>query len=926
MSLFDKSIETFGFNFDFPIIHSLPARAGHSLPFFALRLLTVGHEISVLTAFVRSFVSVAKYSIALSTLIGGTMPRDSVSAEDFPISRCYSPISLSRPLLPPRSSSHNFALQDKRPKSVDLTYPIQAAFPSPPASEDGTPFVKASKARDAFPFPLQPAPVSFNPSPSRGRQYETPPPRPRDVSRELRYLTPPLSPDRYIPNRRSPDSSAKSFRFSKPSDQLTPIERLIRHQSASLDPFTTWNVNRVGQDLPPSYELHAGNPAPTPRRVATVAGSEIHGVRPGSIGIAHRRPSAGAVWNVGGSAAQPSGPITGISNGRGGLLGSGTNAPMFTSRFFEVESADQSQERLEGRLAAALDIDQTSRTLSISRSPEVEVTRSPSRPGTRGPPSGTMWRDGRWQNDDTQSGETPTTDALIMRKIFFIRRSYGSNHLTSQVQHFAGTRRSRQDLYRPRHSDTCHLSWNCFYRLTKSTVLDAPQLRDDFYCSVLAYCRTTNTLAVGLHSRVYLWSEESGVQYPRIDENRRSSYVTSLSFSSTEGRLAILAVGRNSGQVGLWSLFEEEERFSAQHPSSVACISFKPVTTRRPSERLGVSVCMEELLVGDEMGNIYYYYIEWGGHSGDPSWEGAMHLMAKISVHTQQICGLAWSPDGEYFASGGNDNACCLFEVRDILTPATVSLLPSAPLQSMMTGLIPNFVPSAPTHQTLSSILGTSPATIRSPFTRPLRPSHIPGRSNLVLNITAGRERHKWPHSAAVKAIAFCPWQRGLLATGGGSNDRAIHFYHAFSGACLATITVQAQVTSLIWSTTRREIAATFGYAQPEHPYRIAVFSWPDCKQVVAIPWVGEMRALYAVAYPGGPNEGRKRGGEGGRWWSRTAEEGCIVVASSDESVKFHEVWSDARKSTGGISGLLGGSDILEGLEGIEKEGREVIR
>ena len=61
------------------------------------------------------------------------------------------------------------------------------------------------------------------------------------------------------------------------------------------------------------------------------------------------------------------------------------------------------------------------------------------------------------------------------------------------------------------------------------------------------------------------------------------------------------------------------------------------------------------------------------------------------------------------------------------------------------------------------------------------------------------------------------------MAIGGGSNDRCIHFYHTVSGACLATIDCAAQVTSLVWSTTRRQIAATFGFAQPEHPFRIAV-------------------------------------------------------------------------------------------------------
>ena len=86
------------------------------------------------------------------------------------------------------------------------------------------------------------------------------------------------------------------------------------------------------------------------------------------------------------------------------------------------------------------------------------------------------------------------------------------------------------------------------------------------------------------------------------------------------------------------------------------------------------------------------------------------------------------------------------------------------------------------------------------------------------------------------------------------------------------------------------------------------------------------MRALYAIAYPGGPNETARQRKEGVRWWSRTAEEGCIVVASSDESVKFHEVWSEARRSTGGSAGLLGGSDILQSLEGMDREGCEVIR
>lgn len=115
---------------------------------------------------------------------------------------------------------------------------------------------------------------------------------------------------------------------------------------------------------------------------------------------------------------------------------------------------------------------------------------------------------------------------------------------------------------------------------------------------------------------------------------------------------------------------------------------------------------------------------------------------------------------------------------------------------------------------------------------------HDAGR---VMAISPGRQKHLFTLNAAVKAIAFAPWQSTLVAAGGGSNDRCIHFFHALSGARLATIDCHAQVTSLVWSESRREIAATFGFAQPEHPYRVAVFSWPGCKRVVGIPWWSEV-------------------------------------------------------------------------------------
>lgn len=522
-------------------------------------------------------------------------------------------------------------------------------------------------------------------------------------------------------------------------------------------------------------------------------------------------------------------------------------------------------------------------------------------------------------------------------------------------------------------------------------VLEAPLLRDDFYCSALAYSSISGILAVGLGHRVYLWSEAVGVQYPPFADQHPSNYVTSLSFSSENGGKSILAVGRQTGLLCLWSTFDSDVRFEISHPNSISCVAFKQTKSRRLSERFSnVEVDAEDLAVGDELGNIWYYSVEWPEEylRDRYDWNGTMTLLAKIAAHTQQICGLAWSPDEIYLATGGNDNSCLLFELREIIplqelgctTPwaphslgvqcrnAFACLTANASPGRLFNGrhLVSQLLPSwAHSHSTMSPSLLNHTGSL------------ISGGERTVM-VPSNRHKHRLVHSAAVKAIAFAPWQPSLLATGGGSNDRAIHFYHTPTGICLATINVYAQVTSLIWSKTRREVAATFGYAQPEHPFRIAVFAWPSCEQVAAIPWgpqggswdslenetlVDCGRALWAVSYPGMPQDelildtlddqrgtfhqpgrttrrgqsepGRRARGstiarprekEGGLWCSRTMEEGCIILASSDQSVKFHEVWSGLRKGTAKASGLLGGSEILEGLEGIEKQGSEVIR
>jgi WD40 repeat protein len=509
-------------------------------------------------------------------------------------------------------------------------------------------------------------------------------------------------------------------------------------------------------------------------------------------------------------------------------------------------------------------------------------------------------------------------------------------------------------------------------------VLDAPRVRDDYYCSVLAYSYTARTLAVAIGSHVYIWTEQGGVQNPPLMPFRLHNYVTSVSFSSTNGGHAILAVARQNGQVTLWSVFEDRVRHEVSHENSVSCVSFKPAFTYRTSTHMRLPrVACEDLLVGDDLGDVYYYSIEWPDPALrrlEPNWNSTVTTLAKISAHSQQICGLAWSPDNKYFVTGGNDNAALLFDISKILKSGnergrtryrqaeheegpTISTPYERPSNA---DLVRGWNRFSEDEVRFGNSGITIPGRPRRPvvFSDPqfrnqesrIQESRFP-RDPQTLTHPPGMHSRVFIHSAAVKALAFAPWQPSLLATGGGSNDRQIHFFHTGTGAVLALINVFAQVTSLIWSTTKREICATFGYAQPEHKIRIAVFAWPSCECVVSIPWesrilAGEVpRALWAIRYPGRPNgQGdtetrgrrnvngngsvrRRRSREGEVWASRTEEEGCIIVAGSDESIKFHEVWAGEKRGgmggqgLGSVRGVFGGSRILEGVfEGIEVE------
>ncbi|KAF1836001.1 meiosis-specific APC/C activator protein AMA1 [Decorospora gaudefroyi] len=673
---------------------------------------------------------------------------------------------------------------------------------SPSPAYTGTSAVGRSSPLKLHRFPLRCASSPLRPSQWVARGGLLSPPRQSRTN----------TPDRFIACRRPPTVARESFELNNPLERRNKEQMTHRGTRQGADAFSrrlrrSGRLNEELRGLRDAHSVISGRANSNRRNV---------NFRRSSIPLGARQISAGAVWNVGGPSAV-SDTVVAVSTGRGSMLGSGTNAPLYKSAFLNRADPEAELEAYEQRLALALDVDQTDRILQHSSSP---ASQSPPY-SCAASQAKHVWRDGAWIKDGVHS------------------------------------------------------------------LLDAPNLRDDYYCTLLAYSHTSKCLAVGLGNFVHLWSERNGVNTPQslnvvpANGSSEDKHVTSLDFSSIRGGQAILAVGRADGRISLWSPFDSEPRFDATQPKPVSCISWRPSVVHRSSLRdRAMSVPTEELLIGDEVGHIYFYSVEWPSETQSAlfGWHGAMTLLVRLTIHSQQICGLAWSSDGELFASGGNDNNCNLFETKKILRP------------------------------------------------------NNPGEDT-----TATLDVRHGPRGESIYT------QRGLIAVGGGSNDRCIHFYHTRSGTCLATIDCAAQVTSLIWSQTRREIAATFGFAQPEHPYRVAVFAWPSCEQVVAVPWYDEHRALCAIAYPGGPSsgphidedqDGARARGEDGVWSRRGVEEGCLVVAASDMAIRFHEIWSDRRGSVGAggllgsvSMGLLGGGDILQGpyASGIERQG-PVIR
>jgi len=135
-------------------------------------------------------------------------------------------------------------------------------------------------------------------------------------------------------------------------------------------------------------------------------------------------------------------------------------------------------------------------------------------------------------------------------------------------------------------------------------------------------------------------------------------------------------------------------------------------------------------------------------------------------------------------------------------------------------------------------------------------------------------------HKAAVKALAWCPWQKHVLASGGGTADRMIRFWSMNDGRMINAVDTHSQVCALVWSVHDHELVSSHGFSHNQ------LILWKYPSMVKAAELTGHTaRVLHMAQSPDGST---------------------VVSAAADETLRFWKILgSDAAARRGRAESVL---------------------
>ncbi|KAJ0513631.1 putative transcription factor WD40-like family [Helianthus annuus] len=140
---------------------------------------------------------------------------------------------------------------------------------------------------------------------------------------------------------------------------------------------------------------------------------------------------------------------------------------------------------------------------------------------------------------------------------------------------------------------------------------------------------------------------------------------------------------------------------------------------------------------------------------------------------------------------------------------------------------------------------------------------HIWDRSVASVNSPTQWLHRLEDHTAAVKALAWCPFQGNLLASGGGGGDKSIKFWNTHTGACLNSVDTGSQVCALLWNQNERELLSSHGFTQNQ----LTLWKYPSMVKMAELTG-HTSRVLFMAQSPDGCTVATAAGDETLRFWN----------------------------------------------------------
>jgi cell division cycle protein 20 (cofactor of APC complex) len=172
-----------------------------------------------------------------------------------------------------------------------------------------------------------------------------------------------------------------------------------------------------------------------------------------------------------------------------------------------------------------------------------------------------------------------------------------------------------------------------FVSTSAERVLDAPNLRDDFYLSLLDWS-ASNMIALALDGVLYTWNPITMEANTLVDFT--SKYISSVSWSGDAPQY--IAIGTSTCEIQIWDTERKLQiRSLTGHTSRVGSLSW--------NHHILTSGSMDSTILNYDL--------------RIPS-----PIISQFSHHEGEVCGLKWSPDGSKLASGGNDNRLNVWQLQ----------------------------------------------------------------------------------------------------------------------------------------------------------------------------------------------------------------------------------------------------------------------